>query len=878
MAESLSPLQYGTVVGRFLVELGDSNDTDLKPDVHPARGTLLFTPAVSYANVKSAQPDPTTIFPQPVIGVLDSLGYLYSVEVDNTGLPVRTINGDYIPSQKGLRIQASSDPNISPSNWTWRVSFNLNFSGISLKYDPFEFTLDPNQVVDLAYVKPTAHSSGTITITGPRGEQGDQGPKGETGPVNTLKIGTVTTTATGTSASATITGNAPNQTLNLSMPQGPVGPAGGPIPPGGTANQQIRKNSSGGYEWFTPSHNSPIRIPESADLDTYTAPDDYHQPVNVDAASGTNYPSPYAGMLYVRAYPSNFIYQYYHVYAGAGGDGGKIYTRAKYGASAWNPWKDLTGADIAVATSTTDGLLSKTDKVKIDGATSASTANTLVSRDSSGRSYFTRAYSSSDPTATTELTNKKYVDGKVASASTKADLISNMRSPLVISHRGGPRIYPEHSMEGYIASSESGYVPEMDIQFLSDGTPVCCHDATVTRTMTGVTGNVSSLTPEQWRTARIKPVYEGGKTAKPVFFSDVLDRLGGQILLMPEIKTGATTAQVGSVITMVKDRGLDKAVILQSFDFEACKQIKAAGLEPLFLTGTTSSVTSATLVSEGIKYAGPSKSMSASLMQSLFFNNGIKVFPYTVNTLKEVSALPSAVSGYFSDDPWYTSGELQASSVAEWTQGNGWPARRNTIAISGTPETVTDSSNLISVGGGGVHIPYTADRGLIHVGVEHISGGLIKPPFTFSARLVFGRQAGSQTTNAGFTLYRNTIDPEADFRDAAIPGQEGMTFAVRRSGTIQAWEFVGGAAASSIVKLDNASLVIPENRTGSVNVKLEVGPTWFGIFIAETGSYVTGSHSFNVPLIPLLRSSPTEVTFHDVHIKQETVPFTAPAS
>lgn len=61
----------------------------------------------------------------------------------------------------------------------------------------------------------------TITVTAP-GPQGAQGPTGATGPANTLAIGTV---SGGTSAAATITGTAPNQTLNLVLPQGATGSA-----------------------------------------------------------------------------------------------------------------------------------------------------------------------------------------------------------------------------------------------------------------------------------------------------------------------------------------------------------------------------------------------------------------------------------------------------------------------------------------------------------------------------------------------------------------------------------------------------------------------------------------------------------------------------
>ena len=59
-----------------------------------------------------------------------------------------------------------------------------------------------------------------LTFGLPRGEKG---APGATGPANTLAIGTVTK---GTEAAATITGAAPNQTLNLVLPKGDKGDTG----------------------------------------------------------------------------------------------------------------------------------------------------------------------------------------------------------------------------------------------------------------------------------------------------------------------------------------------------------------------------------------------------------------------------------------------------------------------------------------------------------------------------------------------------------------------------------------------------------------------------------------------------------------------------
>ncbi len=75
-------------------------------------------------------------------------------------------------------------------------------------------------------------------VVGPQGPQGDTGPKGDTGPLgpkgdtgnagpagppNALAIGTVTTAAPGSAAGASISGTAPSQVLNLTIPTGATG-------------------------------------------------------------------------------------------------------------------------------------------------------------------------------------------------------------------------------------------------------------------------------------------------------------------------------------------------------------------------------------------------------------------------------------------------------------------------------------------------------------------------------------------------------------------------------------------------------------------------------------------------------------------------------
>ena len=66
-------------------------------------------------------------------------------------------------------------------------------------------------------------STGTLALGIPQGKKGDTGATGATGPANVLTIGTVTS---GKVASATITGEVPNQVLNLVLEKGEQGEQG----------------------------------------------------------------------------------------------------------------------------------------------------------------------------------------------------------------------------------------------------------------------------------------------------------------------------------------------------------------------------------------------------------------------------------------------------------------------------------------------------------------------------------------------------------------------------------------------------------------------------------------------------------------------------
>lgn len=103
---------------------------------------------------------------------------------------------------------------------------------------------DPN-TLSIGTVEETETAQASITGTAPNQTLNLGLPKAEP---NTLSIGTVTK---GNDASATITGDAPNQTLNLVLPKGDkgdTGPAGFEVPAGGVIGWDSSSAIPEGYE------------------------------------------------------------------------------------------------------------------------------------------------------------------------------------------------------------------------------------------------------------------------------------------------------------------------------------------------------------------------------------------------------------------------------------------------------------------------------------------------------------------------------------------------------------------------------------------------------------------------------------------------------
>ncbi|WP_378734689.1 hypothetical protein [Nocardia brasiliensis] len=163
----LPPLKYGKVVGRFLANVLDDGDVGDTPEFVPLTGSLTFTADAPKVLVPGAQLGPATYVQLPSH---------YECQLDEWGFI--TWRG-----RRGVRLVAPSAA-TNPSQWTWRVSFDLSYDGERVPMESFSFAVpeyvpgpDPEKpdtgstgLVDLTLVSPVPASAGNAVVMGPRGE------------------------------------------------------------------------------------------------------------------------------------------------------------------------------------------------------------------------------------------------------------------------------------------------------------------------------------------------------------------------------------------------------------------------------------------------------------------------------------------------------------------------------------------------------------------------------------------------------------------------------------------------------------------------------------------------------------------------------------
>ena len=168
----------------------------------------------------------------------------------------------------------------------------------------------------------------------------------------------------------------------------------------------------------------------------------------------------------------------------------------------------------------------------------------------------------------------------VSSVSTPArphHTTDDLQYPALASHRGGPVVNPEATMEAFrdIRDNYPGMLIEFDVHQLSDGVLVVWHDKTVD----GVP--VKDMTTAQWRNVRVERPVGGGSVPAP-FLNEVLTEFGNtDVTLVPELK--ADEAISAFIAALWPYRG---NIITQTFTAASTSVLVRSGFKAMQLSSS----------------------------------------------------------------------------------------------------------------------------------------------------------------------------------------------------------------------------------------------------------------------------------------------------
>lgn len=248
-------------------------------------------------------------------------------------------------------------------------------------------------------------------------------------------------------------------------------------------------------------------------------------------------------------------------------------------------------------------------------------------------------------------------------------LLNGYGRPLVVGHRGAPRLAPENTMAGFEAAAAAGADGfELDVHRSSDGAIVVIHDPTLERT-TGVTGRVSETTASRLANVDAGWAFAGpagdhpfrGRGVGVPVLESVLDfAAGAGLVVNVEIKADADdTLLAGDVARLVAARGETDRVFLSSFSIDFARAAVAAAPEvavALLTLGWAPSEALPAAVDAGCRGLHPDlvtlEAAGAAEVVSAAREAGCWVAPWTLNDAAAVAGVARAgVAAVITDDP-----------------------------------------------------------------------------------------------------------------------------------------------------------------------------------------------------------------------------------
>lgn len=275
--------------------------------------------------------------------------------------------------------------------------------------------------------------------------------------------------------------------------------------------------------------------------------------------------------------------------------------------------------------------------------------------------------------------------------------------PVTVAHRGYSEILPENTLLSEVAAMKTGaeYF-EVDVHTTADGVPVLMHDQTVDRTTDG-SGDVARLFHS------VLMGLDAGSWKDPVFadepvptFEQMLEAMKGNSgTMMLEIKGPETREEVERMIDLIREAGMERRVVIESFSLDAVRyaQEYAPEIPRGVLRGAVDADPVAVAQSVGATMYNPSTNGLTAAVVDRLHEAGIAVLPYTVNSPAQWAALTEmGVDGIVTDRAGAFIGWKEAQSSLVGPE----PAPEPTVDLAG----VENGSEIDRAG----HIVIAASR------------------------------------------------------------------------------------------------------------------------------------------------------------------------
>lgn len=406
-----------------------------------------------------------------------------------------------------------------------------------------------------------------------------------------------------------------------------------------------------------------------------------------------------------------------------------------------------------------------------------------------------------------------YLDNKPAGdAGQVVDLFMGQTGTLYISHRlGGGQNFPENSFAAARETAPLGFPLETDCQLLVDGTLAICHDPTVDRTLTG-SGSVAGYDLLGWRGLRHLPSEPGLTVADepPPTFMELLDLYGGKHPLLVESKDSLDTAD--RMISEIRKRGLQRAVMITSFELEHVQFAANAGLYTML---NDNAPDPAALAGLGITYVSMTRgSVTPELVQDLHSIAGVKVAAYTINQRIHRDAMIAAgVDAIVTEEPFYIPHDIGRTVDPYRLPGVGAPG--HTLVRStdnGTYDPATKSWGWPTS---------TGQNAMVLGWASPVASDNFKVRFTID----FKGGATDQTRWASLYVCLDSDDGISEANGGATRGN-GYSLVTRRDGTCAFYRIDNGVATKLKSGWTGAPAICADEASeGTVTVEVEVSPT-----------------------------------------------------